>query len=88
MFCYNVFTYAVDQNPYGEAQVLMVLQAENDGWKSDDVLALKAALCGSEELLASALWSCARSRRQGRPVLRVLMAGVALNNSLRSGGRL
>lgn len=31
MFCYNVFTYAVDQNPYGEAQVLMVLQAENDG---------------------------------------------------------
>lgn len=50
MFCYNVFTYAVDQNPYGEAQVLMVLQAENDGWKSDDVLALKAALCGSEEL--------------------------------------
>lgn len=29
VFCYNVFTYAVDQNPYGEAQVLMVLQAEN-----------------------------------------------------------
>lgn len=31
MFCYNVFTYAVDQNPYGEAQVLLVLQAENEG---------------------------------------------------------
>lgn len=29
MFCYNIFTYAVDQNLYGEAQVLMVLQVIN-----------------------------------------------------------
>lgn len=29
MFCSDVLTYAVDQNPYGEVQVLMVLQAEN-----------------------------------------------------------
>lgn len=52
------------------------------------MLALKAALCGSEELLASALRSCAQSRRQGTPVLRVLVAGVASDNSGRSGGRL
>lgn len=29
MFCYDVFTYAVDQNQYGEAQVLMILQVLN-----------------------------------------------------------
>lgn len=29
MFCYDVFTYAVDQNQYAEAQVLMILQVLN-----------------------------------------------------------
>lgn len=26
MFCCTIFTYAVDQNPYGEAQILVVVQ--------------------------------------------------------------
>lgn len=29
MFCYDVFTYAVDQSQYGEAQVLVILQVLN-----------------------------------------------------------
>lgn len=29
MFCYDIFTYAVDQSQYGEAQVLIILQVLN-----------------------------------------------------------
>lgn len=67
MFCSDVFTYAVDQNPYGEVQVVMVLQAENQGlgWSAGS----QSSVGGSEEPFTSALQSC---------VLHVLVAGVRL----------